>query len=112
METERAANKYKQVEFMQQYVGDDFRADGVRPSLFGSSMILDFTVLMNGYKYDRGVPTAVITAAHQAGGVSGLLLRGRRYDLELGHSVLFGRQGQTLREYPAQVGQIVPLDAD
>ena len=98
--------------FAEQYVGDDFRADGVRPSLFGSSMILDFTVLMNGYKYDRGVPTAVITAAHQAGGVSGLLLRGRRYDLELGHSVLFGRQGQTLREYPAQVGQIVPLDAD
>ncbi len=26
METERAANKYKQVEFMQQYVGDDFDA--------------------------------------------------------------------------------------
>ena len=26
METERAANKYKQVEFMQDYVGDDFEA--------------------------------------------------------------------------------------
>ncbi len=26
METERAANKYKQVEFMQQFVGDDFDA--------------------------------------------------------------------------------------
>ena len=26
METERAANKYKQVEFMQSYVGDDFDA--------------------------------------------------------------------------------------
>jgi ribonuclease R len=26
METERAANKYKQVEFMQQYVGEDFDA--------------------------------------------------------------------------------------
>jgi len=98
--------------FAEQYVGDDFRADGVRPSLFGSSMILDFTLLMNGYKYDRGAPAAVITAARQEGGVSGLLLRGRRYDLELGHAVRFGRQGQTLREYPAQAGQIVPLIAE
>lgn len=98
--------------FAEQYVGDDFRADGVRPSLFGSSMILDFTLLMNGYKYDRGTPAAVITAARQEGGVSGLLLRGRRYDLELGSALRFGRQGQTLRAYPAQAGQIVPLEAD
>ncbi len=98
--------------FAEQYVGDDFRADGVRPSLFGSSMILDFTLLMNGYKYDRGAPAAVITASRQEGGVSGLLLRGRRYDLELGRSVRFGRQGQTLRAYPAQAGQIVPLEAE
>lgn len=98
--------------FAEQYVGDDFRADGVRPSLFGSSMILDFTLLMNGYKYDRGAPAAVITASRQEGGVSGLMLRGRRYDLEAGPAVRFGRQGQTLRAYPAQAGQIVPLDAD
>ena len=98
--------------FAEQYVGDDFRADGVRPSLFGSSMVLDFTLLMNGYKYDRGAPAAVITASGQAGGVSGLLLRGQRYDLELGNAVLFGRQGQTLRVYPAQAGQIVPMAAD
>ena len=98
--------------FAEQYIGDDFRADGVRPSLFGSSMVLDFTLLMNGYKYDRGVPAAVITLPRQEGGVSGLLLWGRRYDLELGRAMRFGRQGQTLREYPAEAGQIVPLEAE
>jgi ribonuclease R len=35
METERAANKYKQVEFMQDYVGDDFEAVISGVSTFG-----------------------------------------------------------------------------
>ncbi len=63
--------------FAEQYVGDDFRADGVRPSLFGSSMIIDFTLLMNGYKYDRGTPTIALTYP-QDSGVSGLMIRAKK----------------------------------
>lgn len=40
--------------FAEQYIGDDFKPDGVRPSLFGSTTIIDFVLLMNNYRYDKG----------------------------------------------------------
>lgn len=44
--------------FAEQYIGENFEPDGVRPSLFGSSTLIDFVLLLNGYKYDRGNPSA------------------------------------------------------
>jgi len=94
--------------FAEQYVGDDFRADGVRPSLFGSSMIIDFTMLMNGYKYDRGSPAVALTQA-QASGVSGLLIRGKACELRSSDGrVLFGEKGK-LRPVDARIGQVVEI---
>jgi hypothetical protein len=94
--------------FAEQYVGDDFRADGVRPSLFGSSTIIDFTMLMNGYKYDRGTPTIVLTDA-QDSGVAGLLIRGKAIDLKHADGmVLFGEKGK-LTLVNAKVGQVVEI---
>ncbi|MDL2222275.1 hypothetical protein LJC35_06965 [Parabacteroides sp. OttesenSCG-928-N08] len=40
--------------FAEQYIGETFRPDGVRPSLFGSSMVIDFVLLMNNFRYDKG----------------------------------------------------------
>jgi hypothetical protein len=94
--------------FAEQYVGDDFRADGVRPSLFGSSTIIDFTMLMNGYKYDRGTPTIALTDA-QDSGVAGLLIRGKTIDLKHADGmVLFGEKGK-LTLVNAKVGQVVEI---
>ena len=94
--------------FAEQYVGDDFRADGVRPSLFGSSTIIDFTMLMNGYKYDRGTPTVALTHA-QDSGVSGLLIRGKTFDLKHADGrVLFGEKGK-MKPVDAKVGQVVEM---
>jgi hypothetical protein len=92
--------------FAEQYVGDDFRADGVRPSLFGSSTIIDFTMLMNGYKYDRGTPTIALTH-EQDSGVAGLLIRGQTNDLKHADGmVLFGEKGK-MKPVNAKVGQVV-----
>lgn len=94
--------------FAEQYVGDDFRADGVRPSLFGSSTIIDFTMLMNGYKYDRGTPTIALTHP-QDSGVAGLLIRGKTNDLKHADGmVLFGEKGKMKPVY-AKVGQVVEM---
>jgi hypothetical protein len=94
--------------FAEQYVGDDFRADGVRPSLFGSSTIIDFTMLMNGYKYDRGTPTIALTDA-QDSGVAGLLIRGKTVALMNTHGrVQFGEKGK-MKPVNAKVGQVVEM---
>ncbi|MCD7972382.1 MAG: hypothetical protein LUG18_06905 [Candidatus Azobacteroides sp.] len=42
--------------FAEQYIGEGLEPDGVRPSLFGSSTLIDFVLLMNGYRYDTGLP--------------------------------------------------------
>jgi hypothetical protein len=97
--------------FAEQYVGDDFRADGVRPSLFGSSMIIDFTMLMNGYKYDRGTPTIALTYPKDSG-VSGLMIKGKKMDfLYQDGRVLFGEKGM-LKPIAAKVGHVVEIDGD
>ncbi|MEI6647884.1 MAG: hypothetical protein WCP12_17740 [bacterium] len=94
--------------FAEQYVGDNFRADGVRPSLFGSSMIIDFTMLMNGYKYDRGTPTVALTYT-QDSGVAGLLIRGKRVDLKCADGkVLFGEKGK-MKPVNAKIGHVVEM---
>lgn len=94
--------------FAEQYVGDDFRADGVRPSLFGSSMIIDFTMLLNGYKYDRGTPTVALTHT-QDSGIAGLHIRGKTYELKCADGrVLFGEKGKMM-PVNAKVGQVVEM---
>lgn len=67
--------------FAEQYIGEDFKPDGVRPSLFGSSTVIDFVMLMNGYKYDCGVPQAIILKNEPAG-VKNILFRKKRMELE------------------------------
>lgn len=94
--------------FAEQYVGEDFRADGVRPSLFGSSMIIDFTMLMNGYKYDRGRPAVALTST-RAGGVAGISIRGVPHTLTIADGqVLFGETGKQ-KPVNAQMGEVVEL---
>ena len=66
--------------FAEQYIGDDFRPDGVRPSLFGSSIILDFVLLTNGYLFGDGNPKAVLLPG-KIGGVTDILIKGKKYDL-------------------------------
>lgn len=68
--------------FAEQYIGDDFEPDGVRPSLFGSSTLIDFVWLLNGYKYDRGTPACILFET-KAGGVGNLLINGSRYSLRI-----------------------------
>ncbi len=94
--------------FAEQYVGEDFRADGVRPSLFGSSMLIDFTMLMNGYKYDRGRPAVALTSP-RAGGVAGLSIRGVPHTLTVSDGqVLFGETGKQ-KPVSAPIGEVVEL---
>lgn len=66
--------------FAEQYIGEDFQPDGVRPSLFGSSTVIDFVMLMNGYKYDRGIPQTIILKKEPAG-VRNILFRGKRMEI-------------------------------
>lgn len=85
--------------FAEQYVGDDFRPDGVRPSLFGSSIILDFVLLANGYMFGDGVPKAVLLP-NKAGGISDIKINGKIYQLKTNPSkkeVQFGVQGGKLK---------------
>ena len=43
--------------FSEQYETTDTPyPTGVRPSLFGASMIIDFVMIKNGFRYDMGVP--------------------------------------------------------
>lgn len=43
--------------FSEQYETTDIPyPTGVRPSLFGASMIIDFVMIKNGFRYDMGVP--------------------------------------------------------
>ena len=81
--------------FAEQYIGTDFRPDGVRPSLFGSSIIIDFVLLTNGYLFGDGAPKAVLMP-NKAGGVSNILISGKKYDLKtesLSKKIKFGKQG-------------------
>lgn len=82
--------------FAEQYIGDDFRPDGVRPSLFGSSIIIDFVLMANGYMLGDGAPKAVLLP-NNGGGVSNILMGGKRYELTTNpktKKVRFGLQGE------------------
>ncbi len=46
--------------FAEQYILEGLIPDGVRPSLFGASTIIDFCMLLNGYKYDRGANELIL----------------------------------------------------
>ena len=44
--------------FAESYVSSDTPyPEGVRPSLFGASIIIDFVMIKNGFRYDNGIPT-------------------------------------------------------
>jgi hypothetical protein len=66
--------------FAEQYIGSTLQPDGVRPSLFGSSSVIDFCLLMNGYKYDRGIPSGVILKEVE-GGVNNLPIKGKTLNI-------------------------------
>lgn len=67
--------------FAEQYIGQDLQPDGVRPSLFGSSAIIDFCMLLNGYKYDRG-KIEVLLPGNQAGGVTNIRMRNKTLSIK------------------------------
>ena len=82
--------------FAEQYLGDDFKPDGVYPSLFGSSIILDFVMMSNGYMFGDGNPKAVLLPG-KTGGVNGILIKGKNYDLQINSAakkVKFGTEGK------------------
>ena len=66
--------------FAEQYLGESLRPDGVRPSLFGSSVLIDFCMLMNGYKYDTGNPS-IVTLPLQQRGVSNIPYKNKVYSI-------------------------------
>lgn len=83
--------------FAEQYIGPDFRPDGVRPSLFGSSIIIDFVLMKNGFMLGDGNPKGVLLPA-KAGGVTDILINGKKYDLRIDQAaqkLSFGEQGKT-----------------
>lgn len=66
--------------FTEQYTLPDFIPDGVRPSLFGSSTIIDFVLMTNGYVLGDCAPQAVMLSGEKVG-VSGLKINGNIYNL-------------------------------
>ena len=93
--------------FAEQYLGDNFKPDGVRPSLFGSSIILDFVLLKNGYMFGDGSPKAVLLP-NKAGGVSDILIQEKKYNLRTepaGKTIKFGEQGK--KQEFVEVGEII-----
>jgi hypothetical protein len=67
-------------------VEDEPRAMGVRPSLFGAFGVIDLVLLTNGYRMDGGAPSFVLMA-NEAGGVSGLAIRGKTLNLTIGNGI-------------------------
>lgn len=95
--------------FAEQYLGDDFKPDGVYPSLFGSSIIIDFVLMANGYMLGDGNPKAVLLPG-KVGGVSNILIKGSKYDLKVDANkkeIKFGAKGE-LKSINAK-GSIVEL---
>ncbi len=80
--------------FAEEYVGDKLLPAGVRPSLFGSSTIIDFVWLINGFKYDRGIPElALFNISDKERGVSNIKLNGDCYQLKIEeeNNILWGK---------------------
>ena len=85
--------------FAEQYLGDDFKPDGVYQSLFGSSIIIDFVLMANGYMLGDGNPKAVLLPG-KVGGVTDILINGKKYDLYINPAIKefkFGEQGKTAK---------------
>lgn len=82
--------------FAEQYTKEDLRPDGVYPSLFGSSMIIDFVLMLNGYLFGDGAPKGLLLPG-RTGGVSDLKIQGKSYEIRTdgpNHTVLFGPRGK------------------
>ena len=82
--------------FAEQYIGSDFKPDGVYPSLFGSSIIIDFVLMINGYMYGDGMPKGILLQ-NNGGGVSNIMLENKCYDLKVSpanNQILFGIKGK------------------
>lgn len=69
--------------FAEQYTLPDFTPDGVRPSLFGSSIVIDFVLMANGYMLGDCTPQAILFP-DKKGGVSGLRINRNIYNLSTG----------------------------
>ncbi len=98
--------------FAEQYIGSTLQPDGVRPSLFGSSSIIDFCLLMNGYKYDRGVPAGVILREGE-GGVIHLPVKGKILNISIkdkaGSIRAWGSCLGTAKTFKAEKGEIIEI---
>lgn len=83
---------------------------GVRPSLFGDCTIIDMVWIKNGYRMDGGYPQFV-RLTESAGGIDGLRIRGKRFDVALdpdrGEVVVSGSIART--QIPAPLGKTVRL---
>ncbi len=70
--------------FAEVYVGENLQPIGVRPSLFGASTIIDFVWLLNGYKYDRGIPTVLMLSDERIKGLNNISVANHIYSLTIG----------------------------
>ena len=91
---------------------DSIYTGGVRPSAFGALIVLNATLLKNGYQIARGWP-AFVELPGERGGLTGVHVRGRTLDEQLqGSSIHVGGsliRGSCPRELPISVGETVTL---
>lgn len=86
--------------FAEDYIGDNYQPAGVRPSLFGSSTLIDFTWLLNGYRYDRGTPYLVLLG-NKTRGIKNIHIKGEAYELRIidpDNKVYWGKSSMKLNE--------------
>jgi hypothetical protein len=93
--------------FAEQYVAKNFRPDGVRPSLFGASVVIDFVWLLNGYKYDRGHPELVMIPSEYSRGLYNINFAGGIYNLQIekeqtSNRVFWGLSSKSLDELESE----------
>lgn len=86
--------------------------DGVFPSLFGAATIIDFCLLLNGYKYDEGFPQAIIPGKSR-GGVENILIKNKVLNLyvdgEAQKIKVTGSYLQYDNEFETEVGKVVAI---
>lgn len=102
--------------FAEQYQNSGFPApSGVRPSLFGNCMMIDFVWVKNGYRMDQGWPNFV-RMTNDTGGVNSLGIRHKRLNVQLEPTAQavdlsgsFVRESQSCRRLSAPLGETIPL---
>lgn len=101
--------------FSEQYETTDTPyPTGVRPSLFGASMIIDFVMIKNGFRYDMGVPY-IQNLFRKAATISGIRYGNDVLNIECdteGNYSISGSYINTPRIIRTNYGESVPVYKD